>query len=353
MDSQKQAHKVDARADQLHIWAQQQLPSEQQEMHWQPLAGDASLRRYFRLITTTHRYIAVDAPNTSENNTAFIAIAEALQACHVKTPIIFSKDYDHGFLLIEDFGDQLLSQYLTADQVDHYYRQAYAELIKIQQVATEHFPAAYELPEYDRARLRAEMNLFHEWFIAVYLDYQLDDAEQYLLEMVYGYLEENALMQPYCFVHRDYHSRNIMLLSSGELGIIDFQDGVWGPVTYDLVSLLRDCYVKWPKAQVEAWALGFAQQKGLLAEVDSQRWLGWFNGMGLQRHIKVAGIFARLYLRDQKSGYLPDIPRVMQYILEVASEDIALTLFVDWLKEKIIPRYCAVYPQAASWFHTL
>ncbi len=345
--------KSDQRAELLKNWALQQLPAA--AWQWSALAGDASLRRYFRLHHESNNIIAVDAPNTSENNHAFVYIAEALQQCEVKTPKILAKDYDQGFLLIEDFGNRLLSHDLTAEQVDFWYKKASAELLKMQQARPDHFPTDYLLPEYNRERLGAEMNLFHEWFLARYLDYSVTVEERQLLENTYRYLEDNALNQPQAFVHRDYHSRNIMVLASGDscptqMGIIDFQDAVWGPVTYDLVSLLRDCYVKWPKEKVQAWAIDYARAKGLLAEVSEAQWLRWFDGMGLQRHIKVAGIFARLYLRDHKPGYLADIPRVLQYIVEVASDDPALAAFVSWLQEKIIPCYCAVYPEAKEWF---
>jgi aminoglycoside/choline kinase family phosphotransferase len=196
------------------------------------------------------------------------------------------------------------------------------------------------IPRYDQALLRRELTIFSEWFVEQLLEYSLNIAEQALLERTFIQLEKSALEQPQVLVHRDYHSRNLLVCESGAVGVIDFQGALWGPCTYDAVSLLRDCYLRWPEEDVQRWALSFgnmAMDAGLLPAVDTTTYLRWFDWMGLQRHIKVLGIFARLHLRDSKPHYLGDLSRVLGYVLDVAAGYQELAEFTDWFRRKILP----------------
>jgi aminoglycoside/choline kinase family phosphotransferase len=204
------------------------------------------------------------------------------------------------------------------------------------------------IPRYDRALLRRELEIFSEWFVGKLLGYQLNASEQQLLDKLFTQLEDNALAQPQTFVHRDYHSRNLLLLDDKSLGVIDFQGALWGGVTYDLVSLLRDCYLRWPAEKVKHWALDYRQQAiaaRIIPAVSETEFLRWFDWLGLQRHIKVLGIFARLNLRDGKTGYLNDLPLVIRYTLEVAEQYIELQAFTSWFKDMLLP-----LAQQQSWY---
>jgi len=331
----------------LTQWAGQQLDQRQwqyqQPLSLSPLSGDAGFRRYFRL-NTEPCLLAVFAPPTVEKNEAFVALAGHFVAQGIHAPEVVAVNYSEGFLLLEDFGDRLLSGELSDDSVDMLYGEALLTLMRLQQCPAEGIVApdgqAYELPSYDSDLLRQEMSLLHEWFIPKLLGYLLSTKEQTLLEDVYGVLTASALEQPKVCVHRDYHSRNLIYREGQAPGVIDFQDAVHGPITYDLVSLLRDCYVRWPQDRVQRWALAYGtmvEDAGLVNEVSQQQWLRWFDLMGLQRHIKVLGIFARLHLRDGKDGYLNDLPLVLRYTLEVAEQYPEFTEFAAWFKEKLLP----------------
>ncbi|MYM64340.1 aminoglycoside phosphotransferase family protein [Pseudomaricurvus sp. HS19] len=311
-----------------------------------PLNGDAGFRRYFRL-NTQQPLLAVLAPPETEDSAAFVAIARYLRSQGVMTPKIPAVDLQHGWLLVEELGQRLFSEVLLEerDLVEQMYGDALMTLLRLQQCPTITMPAAdgdgmHTLPRYDSARLNSEMALFHEWFVPQLLGYQLSADERELLDAVYLQLESAALQQPQVWVHRDYHSRNLIYRDGQAPGVIDFQDAVRGPITYDLVSLLRDCYIRWPRQQVEKWALAYgdmAVSAGLMAPVTQRGFLRWFDLMGLQRHLKVLGIFARLWLRDGKAGYLRDLPLVMRYTLEVAEGYPELRDFTYWFKEKLLP----------------
>lgn len=315
-----------------------------------PLSGDASFRRYFRVRPVDRgmadssaassadglSWIAVDAPPATEKNAEFVAVARALAKGGVAVPQIVAADPQRGMLLLSDLGDALLLDALTPDNVDEYYRKAIDLLVCMQQIA----PASAKLAPYSRQLLWQEMELFPQWFVQGLLQRQLNADERRLLDRSFGLLVSTALEQPQVFVHRDFHSRNLMLLDDDALAAIDFQDAVAGPVTYDLVSLLRDCYVVWPQARVQAWMNLYcakAQAAGVLRSVDIRQFQRWFDWMGLQRHIKVLGIFARLYLRDGKSRYLGDLPTVIDYTLEVARRYPQLAPFVAWFETALIP----------------
>jgi aminoglycoside/choline kinase family phosphotransferase len=234
---------------------------------------------------------------------------------------------------------------LVAPTAHDLYQSAFAELLRIQRCT------AATLPPYDDALLLREMRLFTEWFCGGLMQYTLDAAEQRMLEAAYAFLAQAARAQPQVFVHRDYHSRNLMYRAGNSPGVIDFQDAVRGAVTYDLVSLLKDCYIEWPRAQVNAWALDYAAQAqaaGIVGYVNTADFLRDFDLMGAQRHIKVLGIFSRLWLRDGKRGYLRDIPLTMRYLVTVLPEHPELAAFAAWLGQRILPQLEAALAREES-----
>lgn len=315
-----------------------------------PVSGDASFRRYFRLATGRGPLIAVDAPPAQENCRPFVAIAGALRAGGLHAPEVIATDFDRGLMLLEDFGDALLRPALADDTVDAHYTQAMAELLRMQGITA---TPGYSLPPYDRQRLLDEMQLFRDWFVKVHLQLDLSADELAVLDGACALIADDNLVQPTVFVHRDYHSRNLMLLGDGalpELGIIDFQDAVTGPLTYDLVSLLRDAYITWPPPRVEGWVRDCARllREERRIDVDDATFLRWFDWMGAQRHLKVVGIFARLNHRDGKAGYLDDIPRVFAYLLAEIRAYPELAPLAHLLRARIVPAYLAKTPAAAA-----
>ncbi|MES2623795.1 MAG: phosphotransferase [Pseudomonadota bacterium] len=316
------------------------------------VSGDASFRRYFRGFTAHKSWILVDAPPDKENSQTFVEIARRLARGGVAVPEVVAADLALGFMCLADFGDVLLWSKLDAAQgdpqlqpsADALYQSAFAELVKIQQCDGSTPP----LPPYDEALLLREMRLFTDWFCGGIMQFKLSTFEINMLENVYHFLVDSALAQPQVFVHRDYHSRNLMYRADAPPGVLDFQDAVFGPVTYDLVSLLKDCYISWPRAQVNTWVLDYAAratEAGVLLHVAPQQFLQDFDLMGLQRHLKVAGIFGRLWLRDGKSRYLQDIPLTLRYISEVVPEYPELKVFSAWLHDRVLPHLDAALLQ--------
>ena len=330
----------DTRKLALAHWISQIVQDQPQPITLTPIASDAGFRRYFRFSASTP-LLAVDAPPQTEDTRQFVDLARFFSTQGIKTPNIIAFDEAQGFLIIEDFGDcQLYSQLQkppTSLAQENPYSAAFNTLLSLQRCSDE----ASLIPRYDRALLRRELAIFSEWFVGEMLGCTLNPQEQDLLNNVFEQLETSALEQQQTLVHRDFHSRNLMVCASGELGVIDFQGALWGAATYDLVSLLRDCYLRWPAEQVRSWALDYhhlAIASNLLPDVSETRFLRWFDWMGLQRHIKVLGIFARLQLRDGKSGYLKDLPLVIRYCLEVAEQYPELSDFADWFKATLLPR---------------
>jgi hypothetical protein len=274
----------------------------------------------------------MDAPPERESCDAYINIAMRLQAAGVHAPVILEKDLDQGFLLLTDLGTELYLDALTEDSADRLYGDALRALADIQARADKD-----GLPPYDERLLLQEMILFPDWLLGRHLHLHLAEEQQVELKRVFAFLVANALDQPRVFVHRDYHSRNLMVCPGHNPGIVDFQDAVAGPVTYDLVSLLKDCYIKWPRQQVNDWASGYCRTIKLPAGVEEATFLRWFDLMGVQRQLKASGIFARLYHRDQKSGYLKDIPRTLSYILDLGQEYAELQFLVDLIRNRVIP----------------
>jgi len=297
-------------------------------------SSDASFRRYFRGRTLDASVIVMDAPPEKENLGAFIKIAGLLREVGIKVPEIYRQNLEDGFLLLEDFGDQSFLHHVGANPRLALYQVALDNLLKIQA----HKPlGGTGLPHYDEALLRRELDIFHTWFLGASLNQEMPRA---LWEAVQQCLVGSALSQPYTFVHRDYHSRNLMVLADGQLGVLDFQDAVIGPVTYDLVSLLRDCYVAWPQQQLDAWLASYHQRlldAGII-NCDAALFRQWFDLMGLQRHLKAIGIFTRLHLRDGKPGYLADIPRTFGYVTEVCARYPQFAEFGRYLRDEVTPR---------------
>ena len=334
------------------------------------ISGDASFRQYYRLTVNNSTLIAVDAPPETEDNPAFVAIAEALLRAGISAPLPHAYDMKQGFLLLSDLGDQQLLGLLNQDSVDTYYHKAIQSLILMQKIPASDYRHSntdstengwsFSCPDYDHKRLHDEMHLFSNWFLPRYLELHLDSTDCETLTRTYEILAQSALEQPGVFVHRDYHSRNIMVLGDGQLSMIDFQDGVMGPITYDLVSLLKDCYVSWPVEQVQKWAEDYrkeAVKAGLLTEnagneeFSKAQFFKWFDWMGVQRHLKAIGIFARLNIRDGKPGYLKDIPRTFNYILEVGRRYPELEPLHRFLVNKVLPELMKVNPDAGEFIN--
>ena len=316
----------------------------------QPASSDASFRRYLRADMGDATHIVMDAPPENENCRPFVDIARALFDAGLNVPRILEEDLDQGFLLLDDLGDRQYLDELNSDTVERLYGDAIGALVALQTGGPRH----EEIPPYDEALLMQEMELFREWFIGMHLALELSTEEQAVISDAFALLADNALQQPKVCVHRDYHSRNLMVTDTHNPGILDFQDAVYGPVTYDLVSLLRDCYIAWPREQVEDWALGFhelAMQSGILnrdLHADEQQFLRWFDLMGVQRHLKAIGIFARLFHRDNKDGYLKDIPRTMAYVEEVSDRYEELNTLHKFIVERVRPAMHAVGMEPAE-----
>lgn len=301
-------------------------------------SGDASFRRYFRLSRadgTTN--IVMDAPPENENCGPFVSIARHLGTLGLNVPVVHEADLEQGFLLLSDLGSEhYLDRLADGDgERDRLYADALDALIVMQAHGMRD-----GLPAYNRELLLQEMGLFREWLLGRHLGFSLNLEEQQMLDKVYELLVTNALEQPQVFVHRDYHSRNLLVMPESNPGILDFQDAVVGPVTYDLVSLLKDCYISWPREQVKEWVSGYftqALQSGVLQKEHEGQLLRWFDLMGVQRHLKASGIFARLNIRDDKPGYLKDVPRTLNYIVEIAPEYPELEQLAKLVSERVLP----------------
>ncbi|MCH1919128.1 phosphotransferase [Shewanella sp. A3A] len=302
------------------------------------ISGDASFRRYFRVQQGQQHYIVADSPPQKVDNQPFIALANAYLAAGIKVPNIVAVNQQQGFILQQDCGDTQLLSLLNEQNVSHWYQQALAILPKIATVTASDIGP---LPDYDAAFVERELAIFPEWLLNEHWHISLSARDQQMLQQSFALLVDNALAQPKVGMHRDFHSRNLMVMD-GELAVIDFQDAVLGPITYDAVSLLRDCYVRWPDAIVDTLLVHFYQQcvaqQQLSAAVSLTQFRRWFDLMGLQRHIKAAGIFARLLHRDGKSGYIKDIPLTLQYIVDICRRYPELQALGDWVDEQLLPR---------------
>ena len=323
------------RLEQLKHWLENELDFSEYTLR--PASADASFRRYFRVLHEGVSYVVMDAPPQKEDSRPFISISKMFFDLGLNVPEVIDESLQQGFLLLSDLGSAPYLDVLDEETVERLYGDALGALATLQACIPDNAP----LPAYDRALLLGEMELSREWLMGKHLGLSPDAAQTGMIDAAFELLAENALAQPRVCVHRDYHSRNLMHTGVNNPGILDFQDAVIGPVTYDLVSLLRDCYIDWPRARVEDWALGYldlALQSGILrAEHDDpQQFLRWFDLMGMQRHLKAAGIFARLKHRDGKAGYLQDIPRTLGYVVEVAGRYEELAAFGRFIDTEVL-----------------
>jgi len=305
-----------------------------------PASADASFRRYFRVtLDDGATRIVMDAPPANEDCRPWLHVQQLFQAAGVHVPEVIAQDPEQGFLLLSDLGDTTYLQALDADNAVPLYADAIAALVKIQQASR---PAM--LPEYDRALLRRELDLFPRWFLAEHHQMVLTPGEQQSLETVFERILAVNLAEPRVFVHRDYHSRNLMRIAGAggaNPGIIDFQDAVYGPISYDMVSLLKDAYIEWDEDLALDWLVRYweqARKAGLPVAADFGEFFRDYEWMGVQRHVKVLGIFARLYHRDGKDGYLKDLPLVARYLRKACerySELSPLRKLLDRVEDKI------------------
>jgi|688.fasta_scaffold262045_2 aminoglycoside/choline kinase family phosphotransferase len=320
------------REQSLYAW----LKSQVNFSHVELIPGDASTRRYFRVYLDHRSLIAVDAPS-QESNEAFVCIARAFLKAGLFVPEIIGLNLQEGFFLLSDLGDIQLFTILTEQNVQYFYEKAIQSILRLQPVQT--IPG-YQLPLFDHNLLLRELSLFRDWYLVKSLRLVLNSQEEQLLARVFELLIDSAASQPHVCVHRDFHSRNLMVLPDEQLGILDFQDAVMGPITYDLVSLIRDCYIQWPPVVVDRWLSDYWQ---LLTKKDQMRcgsvtqFGRLFDFMGLQRHLKVLGIFSRLYLRDGKDNYLKEIPRILQYVLFVCDKYHELTQLKHFITTRVLP----------------
>lgn len=322
--------KIDTRLDEIHHWLKTIFPS----VHYRLdiASNDASFRRYFRLTIETNTWILMDAPPQQEDTKPFIEIGTFLYDHGINVPKLYERDIDAGFLLLTDFGYRpYLEELNNINEIaaDSLYKAAIDSLIKIQICPAQNI----DLPIYDKALLQQEMTLFTDWFLNKHLN--LTSPE--FLPTIFHHLISNALAQPHVIVHRDYHSRNLMHTVDNSPGIIDFQDAVIGPISYDLVSLLRDCYIAWPEQKISEWIeyyLLSAQQQGLLVGISIAQFTRWFDLMGLQRHIKVLGIFCRLNYRDGKTNYMNDLPLTLAYVRRISAKYSDFAQLNDFLHQQ-------------------
>ena len=322
----------------IQTWISSVLGSDQFEINF--LAGDASFRRYARIKLNNKTFMLMDAPPEKEDCVPFVTIDQFFDTHGVRVPHIVAKDLQQGFLLLEDFGDVLLSTLLNDDTVDAYYAQSFKQLIELQAI-----DGVKQFPEYSYEKLLSEMQLLTDWMLPS-LHIEPSKEEQALIKRTFAILANAALAQPQVIVHRDFHSRNLMKIEGEtELGVIDFQDAVIGADTYDLISITRDAYVQWNADQVYAWFKVFYD---LLPETakqdrDFEQFKRDADLMAIQRHIKILGIFVRLFERDGKTGYLKDLPRVMWYLLEESKPYAELQPFMQFIHAKVMPKFEAKY----------
>jgi len=324
---------TDTRAESILFWLKNTLKLDIEQ--FEPASSDASFRRYFRVTHKQGQHIVMDAPPEKENTEPFIRIATLLKQADVNVPVIYEQDLNQGFLLLEDFGTSSFLDQLNIDSADSIYQAAFNSLVTLQSNVN---TATCQLPLYDEARLKQELDLFYDWFLTKQLKLSIPENIRHDLNEK---LLLSALEQPQVCVHRDFHSRNLMFLDNNSPGVIDFQDAVIGPITYDLVSLLRDCYISWPDKKLEQWVAQFFNQiktQGLV-NCDIATFTRWFDLMGLQRHLKVLGIFTRLNLRDNKPNYLNDIPLTLNYVCQICSKYPELEVFNHYLTNSILPTY--------------
>ncbi|MFO7276796.1 MAG: phosphotransferase [Pseudomonadota bacterium] len=327
---------TDTRLALIHEWLARELGLDPERI--EPASADASFRRYFRVFRRGETLIVMDAPPDKEDVRPYLHVTRLLEQIGVHVPHVHAADEARGLLLLEDLGrTHYLSRLRAGADPEPLYGDALRALADIQARGLE---AARELGPYDREPLERELLLMPEWFCARHLQIELTTEERELLAQTFEFLIAEALAQPQVFVHRDYHSRNLMVLPERNPGVLDFQDALRGPIGYDLVSLLKDCYIAWPRGRVERWVRGYREllaARGMAVGSDDREFLRWFDLIGVQRHIKVLGIFARLWHRDGKPGYLDDLPLTLDYVREACTRYHELTEFARFLERRIVP----------------
>ena len=316
----------------------------------EPASADASFRRYLRVWRADGgTRVVMDAPPEKEDTGPYLRVSKLLAACGVHIPEIEAADTQRGLLLLEDLGrEPMLTRLQGGGDADQLYSAALQALARVQLHGA---AGAASLPRYDRTELEREMQLLPAWYCARHLRLQPSAEDAAVLTQSFDLLVREALAQPVVLVHRDYHSRNLMITAKHSPGIIDFQDALAGPIGYDLVSLLKDCYIRWPRERVENWVDGYRQRllaAGAPAGGDGAQFLRWFDMIGLQRHIKVLGIFARLFYRDGKAGYLADLPLTLDYVLDTAARYPELRRFYYWARARLAPGLVAANARALS-----
>jgi aminoglycoside/choline kinase family phosphotransferase len=337
----------DSRLEVLTRWVREDLGFTDGRI--EPASADASFRRYFRVTRGAESYIVMDAPPEREPLEPFVRVARSLLGLGLNVPVVLACDMGRGLLLLSDLGTrQYLEQLAAGRDVDRLYGDALAALVRLQTRGAE---SARGLPTYDRDMLHREMELMPEWFLGRHLEAPPDPGARAMLDRLFDLLSRSALSQPATFVHRDYHSRNLLVTDEGNPGVLDFQDAVRGAVTYDAVSLLKDCYISWPVERVHGWLLDYRRSlidAGFALAAGEGEFIRWFDLMGLQRHIKVLGIFARLFYRDGKAGYLKDLPRVLAYTREAAALYPETAEFAGYIADQVDRRFHSAQARATQ-----
>ncbi|MBE9567779.1 MAG: phosphotransferase [Proteobacteria bacterium] len=300
------------RLAQLQQWLDSLVENNYSDL--QAASADASFRQYFRVFSKRDdkSFIVMDAPPEKEDSRPFIHVTELIRNVGVNAPAIIAMDLQQGLLLLDDLGNRPYLDHLNDDSANDLYIDAIEALIKMQKIDA-------ILPLYNAGLLQTEMDLFETWYLNRHLDIQLDEKQKAVLQSTFDLLINNAEDQPQVFVHRDYHSRNLMITGENNPGVIDYQDAVIGPITYDLVSLFKDCYIEWPRDNIELWLEMYLARITPARLIERDTLIRWFDLMGVQRHLKVLGIFARLNYRDGKSQYLNDLPLTLKYITDACA----------------------------------
>ncbi len=327
------------REEQLRSWVSKQLGS---DVTFSPVKGDASFRRYYRVKYKNLPYIAVDTPPDTENNDAFVAISTIFERQGLIVPEILSFQQQDGFMLLSDLGETLLIDMLHDDDAQEWYRRSFLTLRLIQACPVQVYDS---FPPFNQAFITKECQIFDEWCLEKLLALKLSPKEKAMMGNLYKQFFNIFSQQPQVVTHRDFHARNLMISRTGDIGVIDFQDAMLAPITYDIVSMLKDCYIAWPVDKRLSWLKMYFDmlQEEQAIECSFEDFIVWFDWVGLQRHLKVLGVFSRLKIRDHKESYLADTPRIMNYIKEILPHNPALAEFECFFDEKMAPAFEAVW----------
>ena len=321
------------RFESLQHWLRETL--ETNNFILKPASEDASFRHYYRLTTNKSTLIVMDAPPHQEDSKSFVRVNSILHECNVNVPIIHNMDLEKGFLLLSDFGEDHYLNKLTNFSANNLYTDAIQTILSMQLSSD-----TKGLDTYNEALLSHEISLFTDWLLNKHLGITLSTHQINAINKLFDLLVTNALEQPQVFVHRDFHSRNLMFTPNNNPGVIDFQDAIIGPITYDLVSLLKDCYIKWSKKEINNWVDFYCTQLDIhhdKLEIDRGQFQRWFDLMGVQRHLKASGIFARLFHRDNKHQFLKDIPRTLSYIVDLSHSYKELLPLCHLIEDSVLP----------------